>query len=259
MMFLSHSDIRHRPGPLSEVDPRLKLLILVSYLLCAVSLEPGQQLAALGMFVCLIALITVSLLPFGAYALKFAKTLPLFLLLAIPILFFAPGEVVWRWEVWPVVSVTDRGIELFGCVMIRGLLALGALILFASVTPLPQQIFALQFFRCPRILLLLLGFLYRYGFMFQEEATRLWRAREARHISLSPKAELASMGGLVGVLLVRATERAERIYASMLMRGFDGRVRLLDPPNWSARQIVASLVCVAALFIVRFGESLIHA
>jgi len=254
-MSLLESRNRTRPGPLSDADPRLKLIVLVFFLLCAVSLGPGQTLAALGMFACLVAMFMISLQPLRSCASALGRTLPFLLLISLPIPFFAPGEVVWRWEAWPAVSLTDRGIELFGCVLMRGILALGALIVFTSVTPFPQQIRALQSLRCPQILLLLFGFLYRYGFMFQEEAARLWRAREARHIRLSAGAELASVGGLVGVLLVRATERAERVYGSMRMRGFDGQVRLLDPPRCSVRQIAASLAVIALLIIVRFGES----
>ena len=40
--------------------------------------------------------------------------------------------------------------------------------------------------------------------------------------------KLRTYGPLVGNLFVRSLDRAERIYRSMVSRGFDGEIRLLD-------------------------------
>ena len=68
--------------------------------------------------------------------------------------------------------------------------------------------------------------MYRYLFVFADEALRLLRARAARSATIDNKGggslwwrgKIA--GGMVGNLALRAFERSERIYDAMISRGF---------------------------------------
>jgi cobalt/nickel transport system permease protein len=100
--------------------------------------------------------------------------------------------------------------------------------------------------RIPRLLVAIFGLMWRYLFVFSDEAMRLLRARAARSGttgnpdfqsggSISWRAQTA--GGLTGNLFVRSLERSERIYVAMLARGYDGEVRSLpqgkmEASNW---------------------------
>ena len=50
---------------------------------------------------------------------------------------------------------------------------------------------------------------------FRREGTLVWRARVT--------------GGMAGNLLLRSLERADRVYAAMLSRGYDGELPDTDP------------------------------
>jgi cobalt/nickel transport system permease protein len=80
----------------------------------------------------------------------------------------------------------------------------------------------------PRVFVVQLLFLYRYIFVIADEALRMRRGMELRSIGgRSPK--LRVYGSLVGHLLLRAMDRAQRIYGAMLARGFSGDMPTLQP------------------------------
>ena len=73
----------------------------------------------------------------------------------------------------------------------------------------------------PQLFTVQLLFLYRYIFVLTEESARASLARELR--SCGSKGQgIQSFGSLVGHLLLRTWQRAERIHKAMLARGFTG-------------------------------------
>jgi len=78
--------------------------------------------------------------------------------------------------------------------------------------------------RLPDKLVYLLLITYRYVFVLEQEYRRLTRAMKIR--SFHPKTNLHSYrtyAYLVGMLFVRASVRAQRVYSAMICRGFSGR------------------------------------
>ena len=75
----------------------------------------------------------------------------------------------------------------------------------------------------------MLGFMYRYVFILWDELRRLRNARDARDFGGGSCWRRWSTGAeMIGLLLLRAMERAERTHRAMLARGWDGSVRSLD-------------------------------
>ena len=86
--------------------------------------------------------------------------------------------------------------------------------------------------------------------MIGEEALRMIRGVQMR--STGTKAlRLRTYGALTGHLLLRSMDRAQRIYRSMVSRGFDGQVRILQrtSPGW--RDVVFAGGWIAFFIIVR--------
>ena len=89
----------------------------------------------------------------------------------------------------------------------------------------------------PRILVGMFGLMWRYLFVFVDEAMRLMRARAARSGHNAEKGgksggslswRVRMTGGMAGNLFLRAYERSDRIYVAMLSRGYDGEMRSLS-------------------------------
>lgn len=115
----------------------------------------------------------------------------------------------------------NRGWVSFFSIVLRGLLAVQAVILLALTCGFYDICAALRRLWCPRILVTQIEFTYRYLGVVAEEALAMDRARRARGFGRRSY-PLGQWGRMVGQLLIRSYERATRIHKAMLARGFDG-------------------------------------
>ena len=67
--------------------------------------------------------------------------------------------------------------------------------------------------------------MYRYIFVLFDEALRMIRAHSLRSFRAYPNIRI--LGSLIGQLLLRSLNRAERIHNAMIARGFDGEIRIM--------------------------------
>ena len=110
---------------------------------------------------------------------------------------------------------------------------------------------ALRDLRVPERLVRLFVTTARHTSLVRDEARRLLEAMRARGFRLrSNRHTWRSIGYLIGMLLVRALARAERIEEAMLCRGYDGRFPHLSTALPVARDwltLAVSVVGAAAL------------
>ena len=78
----------------------------------------------------------------------------------------------------------------------------------------------------PQVFTTQLMLLHRYAVVLADEAARMSLARELR--ACGRAIPLAIYGPLLGHLLLRALQRAQRLHQAMLSRGFDGRLHRTD-------------------------------
>jgi len=55
-------------------------------------------------------------------------------------------------------------------------------------------------------------------------------------------------------VLLRAHDRGQRLYAAMLARGFDGKLRSVRNWNWNAKDTLVVLLSSAFFALVKFGN-----
>lgn len=112
---------------------------------------------------------------------------------------------------------------------------------------------ALRGLRLPEPLVRLFVLTARYVGVLREEAARLREAMRARAFSPgSNRHTWRSYGNLVGMLLVRALERARRVEEAMALRGYDGRFPYAALPAPAVRDwaVLALFVALAATALV---------
>ena len=102
------------------------------------------------------------------------------------------------------------------------------MMLLVEVCPQADLLYALQRLHLPRILILLLSFIYRYISILRRQLRAMQRALIARAPTLSRRRQALFYGNLAGAPLVRSYDRGERIHAAMLARGFTGRLPRLQ-------------------------------
>src|SRR5581483_9166972 len=99
---------------------------------------------------------------------------------------------------------------------------------------------------------------YRYAFLLADELRRLrvalrvrgFRARADRH-------GYRTLGHVVGAVLVRGADRADRVADAMRCRGFDGRFHTLTAFRTTAADVVSCLLVVAGVAALVLWDRLV--
>ena len=254
----------YRPGDslLHRLDVRIKLSLTLLFILVSALLPVAAWPAYILMMALVWSWSLLSSLGIG-FVLKRSLLAVPFVLAALPLPFTFPGEVVWPVNLLGIhFSIGLAGLERLLTIGLKSWLSVQAAVLLAATTRLPDLLLALRALRVPRLLVTVIGLMWRYMFLLVEEASRLLRARQARSGaaaesegklggSLTWRARVA--GGMAGGLFLRSIERSERVYAAMLARGYDGTQRSLPQPPVSRRDwlvlLTGSLVLLGILLL----------
>jgi len=105
---------------------------------------------------------------------------------------------------------------------LRAVLCVSAALALIATTGMGRLAHGLKRLGVPRIAVTQLLFLYRYAFLLGSIVHSMSRARELR--GCGRPLQMAAYGPLVGHLLLRTLDRAERIHQAMRCRGFQGDV-----------------------------------
>ena len=241
-----------------RLDPRLKLLATLAFILVASS-TPPRAWPAFGLLAALVLVaIVASRIPPVEVLKRSLIALPFAGMIALSLPFTRGGQPVWTWRPfgWEL-TVTDEGLILCGAVVAKAWLSVLAAALLLASTSLFDLLQAMRALHVPAVLTATMSFMYRYLFVLGEEAGRLQTAHAAR--SAGPGGSLAwrarVLGGMIGSLFVRSYERSERIYAAMLSRGFAGEIHSLTRLAWQRHDSWAGLAWAVALLAI---VSLVH-
>ncbi len=101
----------------------------------------------------------------------------------------------------------------------RSVLCLLTVILVSNTTPFSEVLRVLRRIRVPALLITTIALMHRYLFVLAEETERMSRARASRTFNARRRWQWPVFATVAGQLFIRASERAERIYAAMCARG----------------------------------------
>jgi cobalt/nickel transport system permease protein len=252
-MHHAHIDrFAYQDSPIHRLDSRVKLIIVLIFTGLVVSL-PRKSVAVplcygLGPFTMLV----LANIPLRFVIKHILLICPFVLVLALSCVLYdrTPATVHFGPFLW---HMTSGWIRCFAIIM-KYLVSMLALIALISSTPFGDLLVGLQRLKLPSPLLVQLGFLYRYIFVIVDSAHHMLRARNTRKIRfLGWRMELHIAGAMIGALLVRSLDTAERISLAMQARGFSGRWHTL-----SAAQIgLGDWMFTAVAFIYMLGLKLI--
>jgi len=255
---------RERSSPIHALDPRVKLVLTLAFILTAALTPVGAWPLFILLFAIILSVEIISELGV-LYVLKRAALALPFVLAALPAIFTIPGDTLFSLPVGPwVLRASIPGLERFASIALKSWVSVQAGILLAASTPFPDLLLAMRALRIPRLLVTIFGLMWRYLFVLVDEALRLMRARAARsgladQPGLKPGGSLVwrarVAGGMAGSLFLRAFERSDRIYMAMLARGYDGEVRSMPLPAlrpWHALALVIVLSVLLLLLVMGF-------
>lgn len=233
-----------RPTALSRLDPRVKILATLGFILTVVSFDRYTVAALLPL-----ALFPLLMAALGDMTLRsIGRTVLLASPFAVMVGMFNP----WL-DQRPLLSLLGYPITggwvSFTSILIRfGLTVAAGLVLVAS-TGLPQICAGLERLGVPQVFTTQLLLLHRYALVLAHEASRMSLAHELR--ANGKAMPLAVYGPLLGHLLLRALQRAQRIHQAMLSRGFDGQLRHRPSLRWQRADTLFLALCGMGFVLAR--------
>jgi cobalt/nickel transport system permease protein len=234
------------PSPsslLSRLDPRWKLAALLIFAAVAASLHT-LPVAAAGLAIALLLALLARLPPrwflqrLGAAALFFA-------LFALPLPWLLNGEEpAWTWGP---LRLSQHGLQGAFLLAAKAVTLVTLFVTMLATAPLQTTLKAARALCIPGLFVQLSLLTYRYAFVLADELRRLrialrvrgYRNRVCRH-------SYRTAGHVVGTLLLRSYERAERVGQAMRCRGFDGQFRSLNNFSTHFVDLMAFLLIVAS-------------
>lgn len=205
-----------------RLDSRIKFIITLVLTGLVVSLPPTSVSAplcyGLGPFVVLV----LANIPLRFVVKHIILICPLILALALSCVLYdrTPVTVQFGPFLW---DMTQGWLRCFSILM-KYTVSVSALLALISTTPFADLLVGLQRLKVPGPLIVQLGFLYRYIFVVIDTAQHMLRARNTRRIRfLGWKTEISVASSMIGALLMRSLDSAEKISLAMQARGFTGR------------------------------------
>jgi cobalt/nickel transport system permease protein len=257
---------RPRNSPVHRLDPRIKLVLVVAFILVNALVPTGAWPVYILLFT--LALSVELLSDLGvSYVLKRSSLALPFVLAALPLILTISGQSLFTAHLGPwTLHASLPGLARFVSVALKSWISVQAAIVLAASTSFPDLLVAMRALHVPRLMVSIFGLMWRYLFVLVDEATRLLRARLARSAqsdvpgtktggSLTWRARVT--GGMAGSLFLRAFERSDRIYMAMVSRGYDGEARSMpllriQPAQWAVLTACLGMLGILLMFAYLF-------
>jgi cobalt/nickel transport system permease protein len=220
-----------------HLDSRVKFLAAVVYTVLVLSLPKDHPAVVVCYAVAPFAVLVWAGIPLWFVLRRILMVSPFVLVLALSCPLYDKTP-------WPVVFGKMSFFLTGGwlrCFTILAKFVVTMLTLFALVgtTRFADLLAGLQWMRFPDVLVMQLGFLYRYLFVLVDQVHHILLARSARKFhSLGFRREIKIAAAMTGSLFIRSIETSQRIHIAMQARGFTGAFHSLRPTRIVLRDII---------------------
>jgi cobalt/nickel transport system permease protein len=238
--------LAEKDSPIHRLDPRVKVLTTLLFIIYVVSFNKYEIARLLPFFLFPAFLIGMADLPFSYLLRKLILVSPFVLFIGIFNPFFDQHILLQIGTL----RISGGWISLVS-ILLRFMLTVGAALLLIATTGFPAICMALEKLGAPRIFALQLLMLYRYIFVLIEEAIRMLRAYTLRSFS-AKKIRYHVFKQMLGNLLLRTIDRAQRIHLAMLSRAFTGDIKIARQYNFGTNEVFHLAGCAALFTFIRF-------
>jgi len=247
--------LAYQASPIHALDARVKLVCVLVFSVFVISL-PATSVSILTCYaIWPFAVLVIAGVPISFVLKHILIVSPFILVLALSSLLYDKAPVIatfgpWRWETTGGVC---RCFSIFG----KFIITMAALVGLVATTRFSDLLAAMAKLGVPHLLVVQLGFLYRYIFMLIDKAYHVLRARAGRKLrNLGFGDEVKTTAAIVGSIFIGSIDLAERVNMAMQGRGFDGRFHRLSQMRIAGADYlfaaILTLYLVALQFLRRF-------
>ncbi|MGZ7047274.1 MAG: cobalt ECF transporter T component CbiQ [Methanobacterium sp.] len=210
------------------LDGRVKLVILLLIIVYAVFTTQIAVLILMEIY--LLFLIYISNISFKTALMRILLLLPFggFIIAFQP--FIHPGNIIW---VGPFlgIHITDAGLMWGALLFSRLVVTLTSIVLLSSISPMQEVVNSFRKLGMPKEFAMIFSLMIRFLFMFFDELEQIRNAQTARNFHIFNKKtaymwRMKQLGYTIAMMFLRAYEQGEKVYMSMLSRGYSDKSRL---------------------------------
>jgi cobalt/nickel transport system permease protein len=213
----AHGLFVHAHSPIHRLAAAPKIVALVGWSIVVVLVPRESVLTFLILAGMIVSVMGLARIPWRTALRRVAVETP-FVIFALALPFTHTGEQVSLLGV----SVAVEGLWAAWNVVAKATLCTAAAVVLAASTQTADILGGLDKLRVPRVVTAMAGFMVRYIDVVIGEAKRMLLARRARGEDGGRLRQVRAMASIAGSLFIRTFERGERVYVSMLSRGYTG-------------------------------------
>jgi len=236
----------HIESSVQRWDPRIKILSLGIFIF-VVALLKTLPVAVASLFIAII-IIKITNIPFHFVA----NSIKVIIVFLAPFFFMLPfsypGEAAFHLIGLP---FAWEGLRLAILIFTKAVtIVLTTNAIFGS-SRFDISMIALQSLKCPKLLVQMILFTYRYIFVFMDEVRRMEKAMRSKGFVMKANMNtLHTMGNFVGALLIRSFERTSRVYSAMLSKGYVGELHSMVRFEAHGKDFVKAVLVLMLTFAV---------
>lgn len=233
------------------MDGRVKLVILLFITIYAVYTTETMILILLEIYLLLLVYLSqisfkttlkrvLLLLPFGGLIIAFQP-------------FIHAGALIY---VLPFgINVTYEGLTFGILLMSRLIVSLTAIVLLSAISPMQEVVQSFRKLGMPREFAMIFSLMIRFLFMFFDELDAIRNAQTARNFDIFNKKtsymwRLKQVGYTVMMMFLRAYERGETVYMSMISRGYSDNSKLYNERSKGIGRNEQAFVATTLLLVI---------
>lgn len=239
-------ELADKKSSINMIHPLTKLILTVVYIALVVSFDKYDIIGILPMLLYPLIIFNLSEISIKTALRKLRVVLPLVCFVGLFNPLFDTSPLVHLGGV-----VITGGMVSMLTLVIKGVYSLLASFLLVATTGIEKICYALRLLHIPGIIVTQILLVYRYVSLLMGEANAVIEAYSLR----APKQKgikYKIWGTLIGQLLLRSIDRAENVFDSMLLRGFDGEFYFSDQRRFNSTDYIYLILWLAIMAGLRF-------
>ena len=222
----SHHLSLHSKSQLHELSPQLKILATLLIVISIAFSKIINPFQIISHAVIVFLIIRRSNIPLKTYLKRLTLDIP-FILFALFLPFLSSGNNDMVFTLFSFEVYRTGLLEMFA-ILFKATAGLSMGIVLTATTTNIELIYGLQKLKLPLIIIAIMSFAIRYIDVFIDEFKRVKISMQSRGYIEKGIKTLLPVAYASGAMLIRGYERGERVYLSMISRGFTGVIELQD-------------------------------
>ena len=243
----------HISSFIHNLEPRVKILAFFTIILFTAFVYGNNFIALAMVGLLVLVLITLSKIPLVFFFKKTVSLLPFILMVALSLPFikpYSPGTAKLSLGLIKL-PIAYNNIMLFFYITAKACLSIMTMTLLMESMDFSKLLKALEKLKAPLVFIMIISFMYRYIFVLEDELMKMRLAKDSRTIGGSKWFHIRAQANMLGVLFIRAYERAEKVYLAMCSRGFDGRIRTVYDFKLRPKDILFFIAIIGILLALK--------